>query len=266
MSEAPRRLQIAGPAGALSVLAGGVGARAVVLVHGLAGTSSWWDATLAHLASRHRVIAYDLRGHGESAAPADEAYGLEAHTEDLLAVLDQLRIERAVLVGHSFGATVVVHALASLAAARVAGVVLVEAAGDFSRAPVGAIEQFIDALHSEMYAEMVADAFTENLGRATDATKSLVLAGVERTAPAAMQGCYTALLRWNPGAALQAWQGPLLLVGDAGNESDYALHAQHRHRPVHLVRDASHWLHLDQPAVFRAALDDFLGALGASDV
>lgn len=263
MSELPRHVTLPGPAGVLAAVDAGAGAPAVVLVHGLAGTSAWWHATTAHLADRHRVLAPDLRGHGGSAAPADRDYGMAAHVADLTALLDALPLERVVLVGHSFGASVALAAAAELGAARVAGLVLVDAAGDFSKAPPGAIEQFIGALHSEAYADLVTDAFTENLSRATDATKSLVLAGVERTSPVAMQGCYSALLRWTPGRALAAWKGPLLLIGDAGNESDFSLHAQHARRPVHLVRDASHWLYLDQPAAFHAALDGFLGALDA---
>lgn len=265
MSLLVRRRVVAGPAGALAAVESGTGDPAVVLVHGLAGTSSWWDATLAHLALDRRTVAYDLRGHGSSAAPVDARYDLAAHEADLSAVIESLNLARVVLVGHSFGATVVLHAAATFGPGRVAGVVLVDAPGDFSEAPSGAIEQFIAALQSEAYADLVADAFTENLVRATDETKRRVLAGVECTAPATMQGCYTALLRWRPGSALATWHGPLLLIGDAANESSFALHAQHPRRPVRLVRNASHWLQLDQPVEFQALLDDFLDTHGAPD-
>lgn len=256
---------VAGPAGLLHVVEAGQGAPTVVLVHGLAGTASWWDATVAHLATARHVVAYDLRGHGGSAPPADGTYDLAAQVRDLAAVVEARAPGRVVLVGHSFGATVVLAALTALGPRRIAGVVLVDAAGDFSSAPPGAIEQFIGALHSDEYADLVADAFTENLGRAQDTTRRRVLAGVEQTSPAAMRGCYTALLRWHPGRALDAWGGPLLLIGDAGNESSFALHAQHPRRQVTLVADASHWLHLDQPAAFHAALDSFLASLPAGD-
>jgi pimeloyl-ACP methyl ester carboxylesterase len=55
--------------------------------------------------SGHRVVAYDARGHGHSSpAPAPDAYTYELLAADLRAVLDELRIERAVLAGASMGA------------------------------------------------------------------------------------------------------------------------------------------------------------------
>jgi pimeloyl-ACP methyl ester carboxylesterase len=98
----------------------------VVLLHGLTATRRYVVMGSAALPrSGHRVISYDARGHGESSpAPEPTAYGYRDLTADLLAVLDQLGVERAVLVGASMGA----HT--ALAAAlehprRVAGLVVI---------------------------------------------------------------------------------------------------------------------------------------------
>ncbi len=72
---------------------------AVVLVHGGFGDRRMWDAQFRSLARDHRVVRYDHRGFGLSAAPT-AAYSPVA---DLLALLDTLGIERAHLVGNSMG-------------------------------------------------------------------------------------------------------------------------------------------------------------------
>ncbi|RIQ10893.1 alpha/beta fold hydrolase [Jiangella rhizosphaerae] len=71
----------------------------VVLVHGALGDRRMWDHQFAALASRHRVVRYDWRGHGESG----DAAGEFAHHADLLGLMDALGIERAALAGNSYG-------------------------------------------------------------------------------------------------------------------------------------------------------------------
>jgi alpha-beta hydrolase superfamily lysophospholipase len=80
---------------------------AVVLIHGyIANADRHWVQTrvLASLAADHRVIALDCRGHGQSDKPTEpDAYGLEM-ANDVLRLLDRLKIRRAHVVGFSMGA------------------------------------------------------------------------------------------------------------------------------------------------------------------
>ena len=78
----------------------------VVLLHGLTATRRYVVmGSRALQRSGHRVVAYDARGHGASSpAPDAAAYGYELLAGDLLAALDALGIERAVLAGASMGA------------------------------------------------------------------------------------------------------------------------------------------------------------------
>ncbi|MGH2784226.1 MAG: alpha/beta fold hydrolase [Actinomycetota bacterium] len=76
----------------------------VVLLHGGLWDSRMWDDQFEALAERCRAVRYDLRGYGRSDRPA-KAY---SHSDDLKALLDQLKIERAALVGLSMGAMVAV--------------------------------------------------------------------------------------------------------------------------------------------------------------
>jgi pimeloyl-ACP methyl ester carboxylesterase len=95
----------------------------VVLLHGLTATRRYVVMGSKNLErGGHRVVAYDARGHGRS-APAPE-YGYDALAADLLAVLDDRGIERAVLGGASMGAHTIVR-LALDHGDRVAGLVLI---------------------------------------------------------------------------------------------------------------------------------------------
>jgi pimeloyl-ACP methyl ester carboxylesterase len=79
----------------------------VVLVHGFAANFAvnWaMPGTLAALSKDYRVIALDVRGHGGSEKPHDDAKYGEEMADDVIRLLDHLKIERAHLVGYSMGA------------------------------------------------------------------------------------------------------------------------------------------------------------------
>ena len=80
-------------------------APAVVLLHNIFCDRRIWDATVARLRPRFRVVALDLRGHGASSVPA-RPYRNADLVADVVAVMDRERIERAAIVGLSIGATV----------------------------------------------------------------------------------------------------------------------------------------------------------------
>lgn len=75
---------------------------AILLIHGIAGSSRTWDEVVALLARDHTVIAPDLIGHGDSAKPPGD-YSLGAHASALRDLLRVIGIERVTVVGQSFG-------------------------------------------------------------------------------------------------------------------------------------------------------------------
>jgi 3-oxoadipate enol-lactonase len=80
----------------------------VVLIHGFGLDLSMWDPQWRAFAQRHRVIRYDLRGHGGSSLPE----GLYSHVDDLLALIDFLGARPVHLVGLSLGGRVALRAAA----------------------------------------------------------------------------------------------------------------------------------------------------------
>ncbi len=97
----------------------------IVLLHGYAETSHMWRPLIAKLAATHTVIAPDLRGFGDTDAPA-EGYTKAAMAQDVHALLQALKIDRIRLVGHDIG-LMVAYAYAAQYPAEVERLVLMDA-------------------------------------------------------------------------------------------------------------------------------------------
>jgi pimeloyl-ACP methyl ester carboxylesterase len=74
----------------------------IVLIHGMLNSSSHWQSVARDLAQDHTVVAPDLIGHGDSAAPRGD-YSLGAHAASIRDLLAAIGVERATIVGHSLG-------------------------------------------------------------------------------------------------------------------------------------------------------------------
>jgi pimeloyl-ACP methyl ester carboxylesterase len=74
----------------------------IVLLHGIAGSSTTWEGIIPRLAAHHRVIAPDLLGHGESSKPPGD-YSLGAYANLIRDLLEALGETRGTIVGHSLG-------------------------------------------------------------------------------------------------------------------------------------------------------------------
>jgi pimeloyl-ACP methyl ester carboxylesterase len=98
----------------------------VVLLHGFGASTYSWRKVMPGLAASFRVIAIDLNGFGYTAKPRDrESYTKEGQGRMVLAVMDALKIERAHLVGHSYGGGITLW-LASRHPERLRSMVLVD--------------------------------------------------------------------------------------------------------------------------------------------
>lgn len=102
-----KELTVPVPGGDLTVGAWDTGedGPVVVAVHGITANHLTWAYVADELAGEARILAPDLRGRAASAA-LPGPYGMGAHAEDILALLDHLGIEKATMVGHSMGAFV----------------------------------------------------------------------------------------------------------------------------------------------------------------
>ncbi|MEJ2090807.1 MAG: alpha/beta fold hydrolase [Syntrophobacterales bacterium] len=86
----------------MSYIDGGAG-ETLVLIHGLGADATGWGEQLEELSSSHRVIAMDLRGHGDSGYRPEEPVTIRTLVDDLVALLRGLGVEQAHVCGNSMG-------------------------------------------------------------------------------------------------------------------------------------------------------------------
>ena len=79
--------------------------RVLVLTHGMGGSLHNWDEDVPELAKRYAVLAWDVRGHGESDKP-DMAYSAEMHARDLAGLVRALGLSKLFVGGHSMGGAI----------------------------------------------------------------------------------------------------------------------------------------------------------------
>jgi len=83
---------------------------AVVFVHEYAGDWRSWEAQVRHFSRLHRCVTYSQRGYPPSDVPKEAArYSQDVFRDDVIALMDALKIERAHVVGHSMGAYTALH-------------------------------------------------------------------------------------------------------------------------------------------------------------
>lgn len=250
-----------GRAGRLRVSDGGTGGPAVVFVHGLGSDLDAWREQLDRIRPSRRAVAYDQRGHGGSDRARDGVYTVEALADDLGAVVDALGLRRFYLVGHSLSGTVLT-AYAGAHPDRIAGLVYVDAVGDFRAVPPQLIARAEeeDAALSRGGTARLREAFAEMLGPAArPATRERVLASVARLDPPAFAALRRSMFSFAIGERLASYPGPILAV-EAGGEPDpvrvsSVLPSVRRET----IPGVSHWLQMDDPDAFARALDPFIG-------
>jgi pimeloyl-ACP methyl ester carboxylesterase len=124
---------------------------AVIMVHGFPELAFSWRHQFPALADAgYRAIAPDMRGYGQTDAPsAVDAYCMAELVADLEGLLDALGLERAIFVGHDWGAMVLWH-MAMLAPERIEKLVILNIP-HFPRAPIDPIELFRERLGDDFY-------------------------------------------------------------------------------------------------------------------
>jgi len=106
----------------------------LILIHGWTFDSRCWEYQVPVLSKNYQVFGYDLRGFGKSSLPVQgKSY---SHTKDLVALMDYLGIERAILLGHSFGGRIAIDCAINYPE-RVIGLILPEGAWDVNDVDLG---------------------------------------------------------------------------------------------------------------------------------
>jgi pimeloyl-ACP methyl ester carboxylesterase len=101
----------------------------IIFMHGLSANAHAFDGLIAAgLSPSFNIISVDLRGRGESDAP-DSGYTMKEHADDIIGLMDGLKIEKVILAGHSFGGFLALY-LAKFFPERVDKLILMDAAAN----------------------------------------------------------------------------------------------------------------------------------------
>jgi pimeloyl-ACP methyl ester carboxylesterase len=114
----------------------------ILFIHGWSQNHLCWDKQYeSALADEFRLVAYDLRGHGMSEAPPEPGHYTDGKlwAADVAAIIDQLELERPVLVGWSYGAFVICDYVRAYGQDRIAAIDFVEGAVKLGEAAFGTL-------------------------------------------------------------------------------------------------------------------------------
>jgi pimeloyl-ACP methyl ester carboxylesterase len=236
----------------------------VLLLHGWGAQGASLQPLVTHLAQRFRTVTPDLPGFGGSALPPDD-WGVEHYADWTVALLAKLGIDRAVLLGHSFGGRIGIW-LAATRPELVERLVLVDAAG----------------IRPELDGRQRAAAPVSKLGRAA-AGLPLVgplagrlrgrwhrAVGAEDYANAGpLRGTFVRVVNQDLRDLLPRVQAPTLLLWGAADDATPLADGETMERLIPDARlivfpDAGHYSYLERTAETCAALDEFLASVGAS--
>jgi len=249
---------IQGPVGRLAVTDSGEGGLPVLFVHSNAGSREQWAAQQAHLKSRS--VSFDLRGMGESDLDPEGRYGAKDMAGDVNAVADTLGLKRFVLVGHSFGGAVAGE-YAIRWPERLAGLVFVDTAGKMPPLPPEQVAWFRDGFRPEKYRGFMDAWFAPILQNAKPHTREAVMRWLHATAREVVLGALESMLTYDSDLVFERYKGPVqTLMVDAFIQPN-AYHLLYPGTPLTVFTGVSHWLMMDTPDEFNAALDAFLAAL-----
>jgi pimeloyl-ACP methyl ester carboxylesterase len=255
----------------------GEGAPPLVFVHGFACDHTDWNAQVEAFAPRHRVLACDLRGHGNTPGNAADM-SIETLGADVAALMREQDLAPAVLVGHSMGCRVVLEA-ARLAPARVAAVALVDGSrmgtGDPAQAEE-AMRAAIDFVGFPVFAEaLFAQMFLK-----PSRTSARIVARAKRLEPELGATLFPAMARWDASRledTLAGLRAPLLVIqsttigaerkrvalkpGETTPWLDLVRTRVPRAR-IEVVPGVGHFAQIESPDRVNALLEELVGSIG----
>ncbi|TPG63972.1 esterase [Ewingella americana] len=229
----------------------------VLLVHGLFGTLDNLGVLARDLKQQHSVLQVDMRNHGQSGRSDDMSYA--AMAQDLLETLDDVGIQKAIVIGHSMGGKAAM-AMTALAPERIAKLVVIDVAPvDYQTRRHDEIFAAINAvteagLHDRSAAAACMRDVIKEEGVIQFLLKSFQQGEWRFNVPVLMAE-YEKIVGWE---TLPAWPHPALFI--RGGLSPYvqdkyrdAIASQFPLARAHVVAGTGHWVHAEKPeAVLRA--------------
>ncbi len=236
----------------------GAGARAIVFIHGWCCDHTHFDGQVAHYSLTRRCISVDLRGHGESDAPAD-GYSIETFADDIAFLCDALALKKPLIVGHSMGGAIAM-ALAANHPGLPSAIVMLDGAILFPPSLDDFVSQMNAAMHSDGYLEPLTGIFNGMFMATDDAERHarIVAAAVGMPRHVAI-GEWDALWKFDSASAAAKCGVPAMYVGSHGPVADLARVGEAMPNAiVAQTAGAGHFHQLEVPDQVNAMIDRFI--------
>ena len=241
------------------------GAPWLVFSHSLACSVRMWDAQITAFRDRYRVLVFDTRGHGQSAAPAG-AYTLEQMADDVKGLLEQLGVQRAHFVGLSMGGMI-----GQTFALKYPGIfqslTLADTTSRYPAEAAGAWAERIKTAETRGMQPLVeptlARWFTEPFRNAKPELVARIAAQIAATPVPGYVGCCHAIPKIDLSARLKEIRCPILVIvgeQDAGTPVAMAREIRDNAPGAQLVvlPNTAHLSNIEQPEGFDRALGELL--------
>lgn len=245
--------------------------KAIVFIHGFPFDKSMWNEQAALLSEDHLVVAFDIRGHGQSDRGSGQ-YLVEFFVDDLIALLDHLALPKVCLCGLSMGGYTALRAV-EREPSRFTGLVLCDtkSTADTNAAKINRANQIKTILsgkkkefaEAQVNALFAPESFDRNSG-AVERIRKII----ESTGDAALIGALIALAaRTDTTESLQNIRVPtLIIVGEKDKVTPLTdselLHSKIVNSKLEIIHGAGHLSNLENSAEFNSALQNFLAANG----
>lgn len=232
----------------------GSGDESIVLIHGWAASTDYWQLQRDFLADSYRVVSINLAGHGESEA-SREQWSIAAFASDVIAVVEQLDLSQVSLVGHAMGASVALEAALRLPN-RVERVVAVESlhspGEQLSPAQLGALIDNLEVDYSAAVSSLARALFSE---QSNPRIRDFVVRDMGASRPETGLGALLASNVYDPRQALSRLTQEFVLINSSRRETDTAAIEELVSKPVFLpLSGASHFPMLEEPVEFTERL------------
>ena len=251
----------------------GRGAPPLVFVHGFACDHRDWQPQLDFFARTNEVVACDLRGHGQTPGRPEEC-SIEHYGGDVAALVNNLELSQAILVGHSMGTRVILEA-ARLVPKRIAALVML----DGSRGAPAGEPQAAEAAAKAAIDKVGYPAFAENLFRQMffqpSAEADAIVARALRSSAQFGPALYPRMVRWDAqhmDAALAAVRVPMLVIQSTTRDANWnraplkpgdttpyldLLKEKIKQVKIEIVPDTGHFTMLEKPETVNRLIREF---------
>ncbi|OGA60639.1 MAG: 3-oxoadipate enol-lactonase [Betaproteobacteria bacterium RIFCSPLOWO2_12_FULL_65_14] len=243
------------------------GAPWLVFSHSLACSVRMWDGEIAKFKGRYRVLAYDTRGHGQSAAPQGP-YTLEMLADDLYALLKQLGMRKTHFCGLSMGG-MIGQTFALKYPGMFETLTLCDTTSSYPPEAASMWQERIRIAESKGMAPLVQPTlerwFTQGFRKNQPDKVQRVAALIEKTPVPGYIGCCAAIPSINVTARLKEIKTPALVICGADDPATPPSMARviQENLPgarLAVIPQAAHLANIEQPEAFDRALGDFLSS------